>query len=336
MTHRVRLNPSGRTFLVESQDTVLESGLRSGVALDFGCANGSCGRCKARIASGAVRKVRFHDFALTEAEKLRGETLLCCVSPDSDLVIEVGEAGGVADIPTQSIPSRIHRLEQVGETLLVAIRTPRSRVLRFLAGQHVHLAIEDGPRSARSLANCPCDGMNLQIHVEADPADPFAAYLFQDARKGDGILVEGPDGDFTLDESSDRPAAFIGRDTGFAPLRSLIEHAINLERSTPMRLFWQVSSPGEPYLHNLCRSWVDALDDFRYQAHSVSTGDASWPESLLRSICHDEVRAGACDFYLSGPDEFIRECNETLTRAGAEPARVRVNALERARPLPPR
>ena len=65
----VTLLPSGRQFVCHPNASILESGLSAGVALPFRCHNGSCGECRARVVSGEVETSRFHDYALTEAEK---------------------------------------------------------------------------------------------------------------------------------------------------------------------------------------------------------------------------------------------------------------------------
>jgi len=45
---------------------------------------------KARIVAGSTRRTRFHDFRLTEAEKLQGYALMCCSTALSDVVIDTG------------------------------------------------------------------------------------------------------------------------------------------------------------------------------------------------------------------------------------------------------
>ncbi|MDO9064484.1 MAG: 2Fe-2S iron-sulfur cluster-binding protein, partial [Sulfuricella sp.] len=77
MAAHVKIQPSGHEFFVEGADTLLEAALRAGLALNYGCSNGNCGRCKARVVSGQVMKVRPHDYVLSEAEKSSGYALMC-------------------------------------------------------------------------------------------------------------------------------------------------------------------------------------------------------------------------------------------------------------------
>ena len=76
MVAQVRLLPSGREFFVEGSDTVLEAALRAGVSMQYGCSDGSCGLCKARIVSGRTQQVRAPGFALTPEDLGRLNDLL--------------------------------------------------------------------------------------------------------------------------------------------------------------------------------------------------------------------------------------------------------------------
>lgn len=54
MTAQVTVRPSGHQFQVEGHANLLQSGLHSGLRLNYGCGNGSCGMCKVRVISGEV------------------------------------------------------------------------------------------------------------------------------------------------------------------------------------------------------------------------------------------------------------------------------------------
>ena len=56
MSFTVTVMPSGKQFAVEPEETVLEAGLRQGVVLPYGCKNGACGSCKAKVVEGRVEQ----------------------------------------------------------------------------------------------------------------------------------------------------------------------------------------------------------------------------------------------------------------------------------------
>lgn len=59
---QVHIMPSGHEFFVEGNNSILDAALSAGIALNYGCSNGNCGKCKARLISGEVRKIRDHEY----------------------------------------------------------------------------------------------------------------------------------------------------------------------------------------------------------------------------------------------------------------------------------
>lgn len=132
MGFRATIVPSQHTFLVESNETILESALRSGLALNYGCSNGNCGLCRARLVSGRTEAVRHYDYVIREAAKAQGYVLLCSHTATSDIVLEAGEAKGPADIPYQDITGKLKERQYLtNEINLLRIRTPRTNVCVF-------------------------------------------------------------------------------------------------------------------------------------------------------------------------------------------------------------
>ena len=119
MAAQVRILPSGHEFLIEGSDSILEAGLRGGLALNYGCSNGNCGLCKARVCSGQVKKIQPHDYVLSEAEKSLGYILTCSNTAVTDVVLEADEAFGSQDIPPQEIEIRVKKIEQPDDRVIM-------------------------------------------------------------------------------------------------------------------------------------------------------------------------------------------------------------------------
>ena len=331
MTAHVQVKPSGREFFVDGNDSLLEAALRSGLSLDYGCSIGSCGKCKARIVSGQVQKTRHSDYVLTGAEKSAGVVLMCCNTAVADLVIEAHEAHGAADMPLQSIDARVKSVSPLGDDLrLLHLQTPRSNRLRFLAGQSVSLALPEGTSASLPVASCPCDDRNLQFHIRRRAGDAFAERVFGALKGVETLRVTGPRGQFVLNEESPRPLVFIAADSGFAPIKSLIEHAMALDASETLHLYWIASGAGGHYLDNLCRSWSDALDNFRYTALTAkgALSDESVLQGLLQQVLQDHPRLGDCDVYVAGPAPWTNAAEFQLLEHGLPREQLFVNPLE--------
>ena len=336
MPFTVELYPSGHRFEARSGETILEAALRAGRSPAFGCANGSCGECRARIVAGDVERVRFHDYVIADAEKRAGYALLCSTAPCSDLVVESTEASGVDDIAPQRVRTRVTRIEHASaDHAVVHLKIRRARVLRYLAGQRATVRFENGPARESWLASCPCDAVNLRFHVRRDPEDAFAAHVFDAVGRGVNAAVEGPSGRFVLDDSSPRALLFVAFDTGFAPIESLIEHAINLELDVPIRLVRVVPERGLPYRHNYCRAWADALDDFDYRVvEAPSDAGMSLHAAAARVVDAASVPDAAfggpdgVDAYVAGPRAFADACRNVLIDREVPAARVKTDSLD--------
>jgi CDP-4-dehydro-6-deoxyglucose reductase len=125
---QVTLRPSGHQFSVEGHDTLLQSGMRAGLKLNYGCGNGSCGMCKVRVTAGQVKRTMPTDYPLSEQEKGQGYVLACAhTAASSELTLETLEAAGPADIPAQEIVTTVRALRPLApDTLLLHLQTPRS------------------------------------------------------------------------------------------------------------------------------------------------------------------------------------------------------------------
>lgn len=346
MTARVTIQPSGTEFRVERGETVLEAALRSGVALNYNCGNGTCGDCKARVLSGRPAEELPHDYVLKEVERSLGMVLLCCTRTDEDLVVEAAQAGAPADILPERITTTVYRLQQpADDVMLLELRTPRSNTLRFLAGQYARIELDGIPAHSAAIASCPCNGMYLQFHLRRVPGDAFSDYVFTKLRTRQKVDVEGPFGDFVLDEQSNRPIVFLAFGIGFAPLKSLIEHAIALELAQPMRLYWVASDARAHYLSNYCRSWQDALDDFTFvpvsganqSGHTANrasgqAGLTARQRAMLDAaseLLNREPDLSGFDLYCSGPKSIVERFQALLLQHGIPPDRLFLDYTEK-------
>ena len=298
----VRLLPSGHEFFLEGSDSILEAGLKAGLYIDYGCSSGNCGACKCKVVSGAVRKLRNHDFVLSGREQEEGYILACSNTAISDLVIEASEAGAEEALPHQKIRATVRKIEPVGESLaLLQVQTPRTQSLRFKAGQSVSITAENGSCAELFIASCPCDGRNLQFLVARKQGDVFSDALFSSAIVRQTLVLEGPEGGFVLRDDSSTPAVFLAKGTGFAPIKSLVEQAITIDNSEALRLIQVGGNPPGSVLDNLCRSWSDCLDNFVYCAPAEDCSATELVQLLLQAT----AGLHRFDLYIAGPREWL-------------------------------
>ena len=319
MSAQVTIQPSGHEFTVEGNDTLLEAALRAGVSLNYGCSNGNCGECRARLISGEVKKVHAHDYVLSQAEKDAGVILMCSCAAVNDVVIEAGVAGA-QDIPEQQLATRVKSVEvfnpQIAALHLLA---PRSQRLHFLAGQSIRLSAQ-GASGEYAIASCPCEERHIEIQILRKPDDAFAELLFDGLKVNDSVEVEGPYGEFVLEDASDRPLVFVAFGVGFAPIKSLIQHAMSLDLAESIDLHWLGDDAGH-YQNNLCRSWADALDNFSYIPHLQTIDTAT----TLANIVRDYPDLHRFDVYAVGTEAQLQIARDLFLKHGLQQQRWREN-----------
>ncbi len=333
MAAQVKVLPTGEEFFVEGGDTILEAALRAGIPLAYGCSSGQCGTCRARVVSGEIRQIRPTEYKLSEAARARGEALLCACTAVTDLVVEASVAQGPADIPRQKLQATVKAVDcPTPEVAIVHLQTARRNRLRFLAGQRARLGFGQTLLAELPIASCPCEDRHLEFHVRRLAGNPFADHVFQALRPGEEVSVEGPFGQFVLDPASTRALLFVAFGTGFAPIKSLMEHAMALENAPAMHLVWIGSRPASLYAANLARAWADALDDFRFTP-IIAGGDleatASRQESVVPRVLEEALGAAPnladWDAYVAGPGLAVNAARRWLLAHPRPPQRLVVD-----------
>ena len=320
MSAHIKIQPSNHEFWLEGNSSLLEAAVQSGLSLNYGCTNGNCGLCKARIVSGEVKKTQNHDYVLSEAEKNMGYVLLCSCTAVSDVVLEALEAKDENDIPHQEITTKVKRIDQLNDDVVALhIQTPRIQRLRFLAGQSVTLTLPENNTIKLPIASCPCDDRNLLFHIDIKTNNETGSVINHALTKGDEVIVNGPHGHFLFNENSKRTQLFIAYDTGFAPIKSLIEHGMAIDESANMHLYWVADKKEDLYLNNLCRSWDDALDNFHY--HPVLNTVS------VKLILESHSNLNDCDVYLAGNEDKIIKIKQELLENGLPENQISTNNL---------
>lgn len=84
--HDVEFRVSGRTITQQPGETILEAGLRSGLALNFSCTVGGCAACKLKVISGAVAVDEPN--CLSDHERSDGYILGCSAYAQESVVLD--------------------------------------------------------------------------------------------------------------------------------------------------------------------------------------------------------------------------------------------------------
>ena len=258
MAFEITVLPSQHTFVAEAGETVLNAALRQGVMLPYGCGDGSCGACRAKVVSGQVEHGSAPSHVLSDQDRAAGVALLCCASANSDLAIEARELPAQPKV-VKTLPARVQKLTRAApDVMLIELKLPPNERLQFLPGQYIEILLKGGARRAFSLANAPGDDSCLQLHVRHLPGGLFTDQVFSTMQERDILRLSGPHGSFFLRQDSAKPMLLVAGGTGLAPIKSIVEHAI-AERSTrPMAIYWGGRTLADLYLLPLAEKWAAA------------------------------------------------------------------------------
>ena len=332
--HHITILPSGHQFDVIAGESVLAAAQRAGYALPYSCLSGSCGSCRARLISGECTQGS-EARALSEAERARGDVLLCQAHPVSDLTIAVREVPRVSDLPRRMIAVKIVAKDLLAtDVLRLRLKPPKGDPFRWLAGQYLDVLLPEGKRRAFSIANAPEDAELIELHVRKVPGGGFTQQLFDAYPIGALLRIEGPLGTFVAREDSERPMIFMAGGTGFAPVKAIIEHFLHLGSARSIHLYWGARQVSDVYLPDLPATWTQRHPAFVYTP-VLSDANAEELPQFRHGAVHDVLLAdipelSAFDVYMSGPPAMIEAARHRFIAAGLPDDRLYYDSFEYA------
>jgi NAD(P)H-flavin reductase/ferredoxin len=260
----VLVHPDNRFIQPREGESVLDAALRDGMAIPFDCRSGGCGECRARVLHGAYDQGAAQPAALDEAARARGEALLCCLVPRSDLEIEYQPGALPRPAPLPPRLARVQRVERLAPEVMRVLLSVQGEPMRYYPGQYLNVLLEDGARRAFSFATAPHAGGPVELHIRRIAGGRFTGRVFDSLKPGEELRIEGPLGSFFLREDGDKPMIFVAGATGFAPVKSMLEHAFHRGVRRRMILYWGVRRPEDLYLRELAERWQREHDNFRF------------------------------------------------------------------------
>jgi CDP-4-dehydro-6-deoxyglucose reductase len=319
MEYTVNNRSSGRTFTVKANETVLDAAIRQGIVLAYGCRNGVCGTCRGRLVEGQVNYASGQPDALDNENLGEDAVILCQAQPLSNLVIEAQEIDAAQDIPVRHLPCRVARHDMLANDVMrIYLKQPDNQRLQFLAGQYINILLEDGRQRAFSLANAPHDDEYLELHVRRVDDGEYTGYLFSELEDKAIMRIEGPLGTFFLREHSTRSIILMAGGTGFAPIKSIIEHALSENIQRPMHFYWGVRAEQDLYLKDLPEQWAREHENFHYTP-VLSEPGADWTGRsgyVHQAIADDFDDLSGYEVYTAGPPVMVEAGARTFAKLG--------------------
>jgi CDP-4-dehydro-6-deoxyglucose reductase len=336
---QVTIQNSGHTFEVRPSQTVLQAAIEADIHIPYGCRNGACGSCKAKLVSGKVMHNDYQSSAMSDAELAAGNALLCCTMALEDLTIECREVGGLTGIKPRILPARVAKKEQLShDVIALHLQLPASERLQFLAGQYIEFILKDGKRRAFSIANAPHDSEFIELHIRVIPGGVFSAYVANEMQEKAILRLEAPFGNFFLREDSSKPIIFVAGGTGFAPVKGIIEHILHNNIKRDIILYRGARQLQDLYMHELSERWAKLAPNIQYiPVLSEPAESDNWQGRT--GLVHEAVLADIKDLsgyqaYVCGAPGMCEIAHNTFVQQGLLPDEFFSDAFTFANPVP--
>ena len=323
MSITVKVEPSGRSFEVDGDETVLEAALRQGLSFPYGCRNGICGNCKGRIISGEVEYAPNKTTALSAEERANNISLFCQARPTTDLHVEAHLVGSGAELQIKKLPCRVAKKSFLAHDVVALwLKLPATERLQFFAGQYVDILLKDGRRRSFSIANAPHDDEFIELHIRHIEGGDFTGYVFDELKEKAILRIEGPHGSFYLREDSTRTMLFMAGGTGFAPIKGVMEHAFAEKIDRPMYLYWGARAKRDLYMLELAQSWANQHPNVKF----IPVLSDPMPQDQWQGrtgYVHEAVAAdfndlSTLDIYACGPPAMVQAGKEAFEKIGLQ------------------
>ncbi len=325
MSYKVTVLPSEHEFEVGSDESILDAALHSGLTFPYGCRGGACGACKGKVIRGEYYYEE-EPIGLNENDKSNKLALFCKAKPKSDLEIEVQQISSASEISVKTLPCRVVAMDKLApEVMRIKLKLPANERLPFLPGQYIDILLQDGRKRSFSLAIPPHDDELLELHIRRVADGFYTKYVFDEMKVKTLLRIEGPHGSFTIDESTNRPIILLAGGTGFAPIKSILEHLFAENAKRELIFYWGARNQELLYLHELVEQWQTTFPNFSYVpvlSDDLSiTGWQGRTGLVHQAVMQDFSDLSRHDIYACGPPAMIKAANSEFLNHGMNNSR---------------
>jgi len=319
--HYMLVRPDNRIVTVRAGETLLDAGLREGIALPFDCRNGGCGECKATLRSGTVEFGAYQPGVLSAAERAAGKVLTCVCSAREDVELEYVPAKAPGAAAPRSWGATVEAMQRLApDVMQVILKLDGGERIAFYAGQYINILLDDGAKRSFSFATAPSVNDRIELHIRRIPGGRYTTQVFERMRPGDRVRFEGPAGSFFLREDSDKPMIFVAGSTGFAPVKSMLEYAFSRGLKRRMILYWGVRRPSDLYLRELPEKWAREHPNFSFvPVISEPAPEDRWSGRtgfVHQAILADFPDLGGYQVYACGSAAMVQAAHPAFTAHG--------------------
>lgn len=319
---------------VQPKETLLQAALRQGIDFPHSCRVGGCATCKCRLLEGKVRELTETGYILSDAELDQGYILACQSVPRTDVRIQVDLSAATA---RRRVRGRVLSREVLTHDI-VRLRIQLDESLPYQAGQFAQLSFDSLPGVARSYSFATPMQPDAQVSffVRKVPEGLFSSHVHAHAVVGEGVTVDGPQGDFHL-RPADAPLLLVAGGSGLAPVLALLEQALADGVKRPVSLIFGARTQADLYaldhLQELNRQWPEGFDFVPILSQEPAASGWQGPRGLVTDLIPARLREGS-HAYLCGPPAMVDVASALLRELGVAPADIHADRFTTLHEVP--
>lgn len=324
---KVTFTHTKRDIEVPEEEWLYDVDRKADGGIPFSCKAGACGTCATQVKEGrenlgeqTAREVRTLTRCQLDPSVYR---LPCLCDVHGDVVFgqphNVAESQTSLDVHEVVVESYRPLNASVAEVRFFVDRPE----FEFKPGQYMIFHIphpEKALRRSYSISTPPSDKRHFEVCVRS-VAGGFGSNFIHRLRPGRRLKVEGPHGDFALQEGPRKNILMIATGTGVSPIKSMLLHLLDTKSSQRTRLLFGVRHESDLFYTDLYRGLAAKYPEFRYRVTLSSPNPEAWagPRGRVTDLIEKHVTesdAETTEVYLCGGQQMIEDCKARLMAKG--------------------
>lgn len=275
---------------------------------------GTCGTCKFKLIEGGTPIRATEKSFINRKEEEEGVRLSCQVKVQSDLRIS---------LPPGLLNAKIYKAKVVlledytYDIKRVRFELIEPKTIDFKPGQFIQIKVP-GIEVVRaySIASNPTDNNHLELMIRQVFKGEATTFVHKALIVGDVIDIDGPFGDFYLQEDSKKDIICIAGGSGMAPIKSILENLKENGMKRKVKYFFGARTQKDLFLTDELFALSKEFPNFEYYpalSHAEDDkdwkGQKGWITDVVRNLAGDLSNSEA---YLCGSPGMIDACIKVL------------------------
>jgi len=295
--------------------------------IPFSCKAGACGTCATEVKEGRenLGEQTAREIRTLEAQGLdpADYRLPCLCDVHGDVVFGTPHAAAEKATALSAHDVVVESYRPLNATVSEVRFFVETGDLSFSPGQYMIFHIPHPGhvlRRSYSISTPPSDKRHFEVCVRAVAGGHGSNYIHR-LRPGNRLKVEGPFGDFVLQDTPEKRALMIATGTGVSPIKSMLLHLLDTKSRREVRLLFGVRNESDLFYTDLYRGLSSRYPEFRYDITLSSPNPQSWAgrQGRVTQVLEEVVRPGdaeTTEVYLCGGQRMIEDCKARLKEKG--------------------